>query len=183
MCSTTLHDCARSNSLPRCCGSYARKCRPAIDRREVMANLASRTFVLLICISSLGVARADDTFRCGSKIIAVGMTQAAVLESCGKPTSKTDEAVPVRSGNQVLGTTTITGGPTSPTARRGCWYSMRTNWSRSSDGGSSPGGCGQSPDIRLAICRRCLFAICPKLMRSGRVSGLSDPLLYDRENL
>jgi hypothetical protein len=72
-----------------------------------MANLASRTFFLLICISSLGVARADDTFRCGSKIIAVGMTQAAVLKSCGEPTSKTDEAVPVRSGNQVVGTTTM----------------------------------------------------------------------------
>jgi hypothetical protein len=72
-----------------------------------MARLMSPAFYLLICIASLGVARADDTFRCGSKIIAVGMTRTAVLTSCGEPTSKTEEAVPVRSGNQVVGTTTM----------------------------------------------------------------------------
>ena len=33
------------------------------------------------------------------------MTQSDVLEHCGAPTSKSEQQIPVRSGNQVTGTT------------------------------------------------------------------------------
>ncbi len=53
-------------------------------------------------------ALADGPFHCGSKIIDVGMTRAAVLEYCGEPASKTTEIQEVRSGNnRILGTTEI----------------------------------------------------------------------------
>jgi hypothetical protein len=70
-----------------------------------MSNIFSPIVVAVLLVAPLGSARADDGFHCGSKIIAVGMTQAEVLKHCGAPTSKTEEAVPVRSGPQVVGTT------------------------------------------------------------------------------
>jgi hypothetical protein len=70
-----------------------------------MRNFLVCSLVALLLVMPLGAAVADDGFRCGSKIIVVGMTQAEVLESCGAPTSRTEEAVPVRSGPQVVGTT------------------------------------------------------------------------------
>jgi len=66
-----------------------------------MRNFLIRVFIVL----SVTAAAADDSFRCGGKIIAAGMTQSEVLQYCGAPTSKTDEQVPVRSGNQVVGKT------------------------------------------------------------------------------
>ena len=70
-----------------------------------MSNLPSRTIVALLVWTAFSPAVADDGFHCGSRIIEVGMTQAEVLKYCGAPTSKSEEAVPVRSGNQVVGTT------------------------------------------------------------------------------
>lgn len=70
-----------------------------------MLNYLSRTFLALLLLTALSPAVADDGFHCGSKIIVVGMTQAEVLKYCGTPTSRSEEAVPVRSGNQVVGTT------------------------------------------------------------------------------
>jgi hypothetical protein len=70
-----------------------------------MLNFLSRTAVAVLLFMPLGPATADDGFHCGSKIVTVGMTQAEVLQHCGAPTSKTEEAVPVRSGPQVVGTT------------------------------------------------------------------------------
>jgi hypothetical protein len=72
-----------------------------------MANSLSRAFVLLLCSAVAGVAVADDSFRCGGKIITTGMTQSVVLQYCGAPTSKTEERVPVRSGNRVVGETPV----------------------------------------------------------------------------
>ena len=57
-----------------------------------------------------GSALAIDNrpFRCGSKIIYVGMTRASVFDSCGEPTKKTTEQREVRSDkNRVLGMTEI----------------------------------------------------------------------------
>jgi hypothetical protein len=70
-----------------------------------MANLASRAIVALICGMTAEAAVANGSMRCGSKLIEVGMTQSDVLEHCGAPTSKEEEEMPVRSGNQVTGTT------------------------------------------------------------------------------
>lgn len=60
---------------------------------------------LVLCGVAFAATGADGTFRCGSKLIEVGMTQAEVLEYCGEPTSKSVELQDVRSGNQVVGKT------------------------------------------------------------------------------
>jgi hypothetical protein len=62
--------------------------------------------VLLSC-GAATAAIADDTFRCGSKLIEVGMTQAEIVEYCGEPTSRSAEVQDVRSGNQVVGKTEV----------------------------------------------------------------------------
>ncbi len=53
------------------------------------------------------VAVADDSFRCGSKIISVGMSQAEVVQYCGEPSSKAEDEQAVRSGNRQVGKTTV----------------------------------------------------------------------------
>jgi Protein of unknown function (DUF2845) len=70
-----------------------------------MANSASRAFILLASIALVGVAVADENMRCGSKIIVTGMTRSEVLTHCGEPTAKSEEVLPVRTGNQVVGHT------------------------------------------------------------------------------
>jgi Protein of unknown function (DUF2845) len=72
-----------------------------------MRNLLPRFFLLIVGIAALGAAAADESFRCGSKLIAVGMTQEEVLSFCGEPNSRSVEVQDVRSGNQVVGTTTV----------------------------------------------------------------------------
>jgi hypothetical protein len=63
-------------------------------------------WVLALCaVVPLGVAVADDTFRCGNRLIEPGMTGPEVLAMCGEPTAKTVEVQDVRSGNQVVGKT------------------------------------------------------------------------------
>ena len=62
--------------------------------------------VMIGCVV-FGTAPAEETFRCGSKLIGVGMTQGEVLAHCGEPTSRSAEEHDVRSGNQVVGKTTI----------------------------------------------------------------------------
>ena len=65
--------------------------------------------MLLAFALAAGPALADNRpFRCGSKIIYVGMTRAGVFDYCGEPTKKTTELREVRSDkNRVLGTTEI----------------------------------------------------------------------------
>jgi len=71
-------------------------------------NVLSRTAcVLLCCCGSIGLAKADDSMRCGSRIIEVGAKQADVLQYCGEPTSKTVEEAAKREGRYYEGTTTI----------------------------------------------------------------------------
>lgn len=50
---------------------------------------------------------ADTTFRCGSRLIAPGMSQQQVLQLCGEPTSTTVEVQDVRSGSRVVGKTEV----------------------------------------------------------------------------
>jgi hypothetical protein len=73
-----------------------------------MLSTISRFVTVLAATLLAGSVMADGPFRCGSRIIDVGMTQAEVLESCGEPTSQTTEVQEVRStNNRVLGTTEI----------------------------------------------------------------------------
>ncbi len=70
-----------------------------------MKNLSGRLTSIVACLAAAVPAVADGNFRCGSKLVVTGMTQAEVLELCGPPASKSEEKVPVRSGNQVVGET------------------------------------------------------------------------------
>ena len=72
-----------------------------------MRSRLSQWVLALCAVVPLGVAVADDTFRCGNRLIEPGMTGPEVLAMCGEPTSKTVEVQDVRSGNQVVGKTEV----------------------------------------------------------------------------
>jgi hypothetical protein len=61
------------------------------------------TAVLFVTLS----AAADDTLRCGSKIVRTGMTMAEVKKYCGNPSSTSIEEQDVRAGPRVVGKTEI----------------------------------------------------------------------------
>jgi hypothetical protein len=68
---------------------------------------SSLVLAAIACSLFAGSALARDNFRCGSRIVRVGATQAGVLDACGQPDSKAVEKVDVRSGNRVVGQTEI----------------------------------------------------------------------------
>jgi hypothetical protein len=72
-----------------------------------MRSRLSQWVLALCAVVPLGVAVADDTFRCGNRLIEPGMTGPEVLAMCGEPTSKTVEVQDVHSGNQVIGKTEV----------------------------------------------------------------------------
>lgn len=61
---------------------------------------------LLLIITS-PVFAVDDSLRCGSKIVRVGMNIDEVRKACGKPSSSTIEEHDVRSGGRVVGKTQL----------------------------------------------------------------------------
>lgn len=63
--------------------------------------------LLLVFLVSVGPVHAEETLRCGSKIVGVGMTAAEVQKYCGKPSSIEVEEHDVRSGNRVVGKTQL----------------------------------------------------------------------------
>ena len=64
-------------------------------------------FFLLIALLWATTSNADDTLRCGSKIVQTGMTMAEVKKYCGNPSSTEVEEHDVRAGNRVVGTTQL----------------------------------------------------------------------------
>ena len=72
-----------------------------------MSTSPSRWVLALCVIAPVGIALADDTFRCGNRLIELGMTRAEVLQLCGEPTSKAVEVQDVRSGSRVVGKTEV----------------------------------------------------------------------------
>jgi hypothetical protein len=72
-----------------------------------MRTNLNRWVVALCVVAPMGLAVADDTFRCGNRLIEPGMTRTEVLAMYGEPTSKTVEVQDVRSGNQVVGKTEV----------------------------------------------------------------------------
>lgn len=64
-------------------------------------------FIVLLLIFSGIISAAQDTLRCGSKIVKTGMSMDEVLKFCGEPSSKEIEEHDVRSGNRVTGTTEL----------------------------------------------------------------------------
>jgi len=72
-----------------------------------MRTRLSRWVFALCVVAPMGVGVADDTFRCGNRLIEPGMNSAEVLALCGEPTSKTVEVQDVRSANRVVGKTEV----------------------------------------------------------------------------
>lgn len=72
-----------------------------------MKTNAIASAIALTCGLLAVTAVADDDFRCGSRIVRIGATQAGVLDACGEPASKTVEKVDVRSNNRVIGETEV----------------------------------------------------------------------------
>ncbi len=66
-------------------------------------RVALATAFLLMTLS----AAADDTLRCGSKIVRTGMTMTEVKKYCGNPSSTSIEVQDVHAGPRVVGTTQI----------------------------------------------------------------------------
>jgi hypothetical protein len=64
------------------------------------------TVALWLCLAA-SAAHAEETLRCGSKIVRAGMTTAEVQKYCGKPSSTAVEDHDVRAGNRVVGTTQL----------------------------------------------------------------------------
>ena len=62
--------------------------------------------ILSACLLATAVA-AEETIRCGSKIVRVGMTSTEVLKYCGKPSSKEVEEHAVLSAGRQVGTTQL----------------------------------------------------------------------------
>ena len=61
------------------------------------------SFLLFLTLS----AAADDTLRCGSKIVRTGMTMTEVKKYCGNPSSTSIEEHDVHAGPRVVGKTEI----------------------------------------------------------------------------
>ena len=66
-------------------------------------RVALTTAFLLMTLS----AAADDTLRCGSKIVRIGMTMTEVKKYCGNPSSTSIEEHDVHAGPRVVGKTEI----------------------------------------------------------------------------
>ena len=62
---------------------------------------------LLVVLASAGVAQAEETLRCGNKIVRVGMTSDEVRGYCGAPTATEVEDHDVRAGIRVVGITQL----------------------------------------------------------------------------
>ena len=60
---------------------------------------------ILIAFLLIATPASAETLRCGSKIVAVGMSMDEVRKYCGQPTSSVVEEHDIRSGNRVVGKT------------------------------------------------------------------------------
>ncbi|MEJ2514358.1 MAG: DUF2845 domain-containing protein [Gammaproteobacteria bacterium] len=65
----------------------------------------TRFFALSLAVLLPGGVVADGAFRCGNKIIEVGMSVEEVRRHCGEPTSSRTEERAVHSGNRIVGKT------------------------------------------------------------------------------
>jgi hypothetical protein len=66
-----------------------------------------RIVFLILIVYLASPVLAQETLRCGGKIVQTGMTMEEVKKHCGNPSSTTIEVQDVRSGPRVVGTTEI----------------------------------------------------------------------------
>ena len=72
-----------------------------------MPSLRAGFLLALATAAIAGPVQSEESFRCGSKLIVPGMSQAEVLQHCGEPSSRSTETQDVRSGNRVTGQTAV----------------------------------------------------------------------------
>jgi hypothetical protein len=65
------------------------------------------TILLLFCLAIATPGLAQESLRCGSKIVRTGMMADEVRKYCGKPSSTAVEEHDVRAGNRVVGKTQL----------------------------------------------------------------------------
>ena len=61
--------------------------------------------ISLLCVTIPAIA--EDTLRCGNKLVRTGMTMTEVRKYCGNPTSTVIEEQDVRAGPRVVGKTEV----------------------------------------------------------------------------
>ena len=66
-----------------------------------------RPSLLTALLFMTAIAYADDTLRCGGKIVQTGMTMTEVKKYCGNPSSTSIEEHDVHAGPRVVGKTEI----------------------------------------------------------------------------
>jgi hypothetical protein len=66
-----------------------------------------RPLLLTVLLIVTAPSAAEDTLRCGSKIVQTGMTMTEVKKYCGNPSSTSIEEQDVRAGPRVVGKTQI----------------------------------------------------------------------------
>jgi Protein of unknown function (DUF2845) len=69
-------------------------------------------FIAMMALAATAAASADETIRCGSRIVTSAMSAAEILDNCGEPTSKDIREEDVRTLNAngasiIVGTTVI----------------------------------------------------------------------------
>lgn len=69
--------------------------------------MKTKAAVIAILLWATTGAFAEDTLRCGNKIVRTGMTMAEVQKYCGKPSSTSVEEQDVRAGPRVVGKTEV----------------------------------------------------------------------------
>jgi hypothetical protein len=70
-------------------------------------DVANKVAFIAALMSISTTVVADDTLRCGSKIVRTGMTMEEVKKYCGNPSSTSIEEQDVRAGPRVVGKTQI----------------------------------------------------------------------------
>jgi len=99
---------ARSGALTHPATSVFAAISPnVLDREErgIKKLWVPISILTALTLHAGATAARNETLRCGSKIITIGMSTDDVRKYCGAPTSERIEEVPVRSGNRVTGTT------------------------------------------------------------------------------
>lgn len=67
----------------------------------------STAWMLLLAAALPAGTHADETFRCGGRLIEPGMTRTEVRALCGVPTREVEEVQDVRSAGRLVGKTTL----------------------------------------------------------------------------
>ena len=63
--------------------------------------------LLSVAFTVAGTAAADDSLRCGTVLVTLGMVEDQVLAKCGEPQRKSEEDVPVKARSRTGAVNTV----------------------------------------------------------------------------